>query len=474
VKRGRALWALGALALVVGALVWWDLTRPAGDPDRLVPGLDRARLSTITIVRDGATVKLQRDGAAWKLDGIRADGDAVDQLLGALEFEKVERRVQRDDALMKQAGLASPRLTVEVGRTRLAIGGDAPGGRASYVGRGREILVVDHRLRDVADLPPSKWRLVRPLLSDTGAIQSLAVGDVKIERAGDGWTVDGKPAAPRAVDQLLDAVDRARGELRSPSKKEAGVAIAVNGVVEARVAGRCDRGPALARSDGAMLCFDDAALAPLFQPAAKLIEPRLFPLTVDAITDVDLRGGEKRLALHRESAMWRIVAPLDAAGPADDASVRAWLDELVALTDEGGPQKLTVRGAGGSFSHAVRDQPIDPLRFHDRRLIDLRADELERLTVDGYTLQRQRHGGAADTFEIDPPVPVDDEDVRALFDAFAQLRAQSFDREQRPATRTISGAGRTLHLHDCAGELGGLSFTLDEPTCHALSLPLGR
>jgi hypothetical protein len=454
-------------------LVWWDHAHPR-DPSQIIPGFERAKLSAITIVRDGATVKLTRDGGAWSWDGLRADGGAVEQLIGALEFEKIERKVGRDPALAKQVGLDPSRLTVEAQGKKLALGGDAAGGRTVYALRDGELLILDHRLKDLVDVAPEKWRLMRPLLTDTGAIKTLQVGAVKLSHEGDRWLVDGTPAEPHAVDRLLDAADRARATSITKGSGGAGQEILVNGAVEATVAGACAKGTRILRRDGADLCFDEAALRPLFQTAKQLHEPRLYPLPLDAITDIDLREGEKRLQLHRESAMWRIVAPLEAAGPADDPSVRAWLDEIVTLSEEGGPQQLTVKTPDTTMTHAVKGQPLDPLRFHDRRVIDVDPDKLERVTVDGYTIVRQRHGNDPDTFEVDPPVPADDDDLRTLFETFAQLRVKTFDHEKRHASRTISGAGKQLHLTDCAGELDGLSFTLDEPTCQALSLPLGR
>jgi hypothetical protein len=474
VRRWRSLIILGAAALVIGALWWWDQRTPRGDDKQLIPGLDQASVAAITLVRDGATIELQREGTAWKIDGLRADAAAIERLLGALDLGGIERSIGRDAALAKKVGLDPARLRVKIGRHQLAIGSDSPGTHGIYVARDGEILVVDRRLKDVVDLPPEKWRLVRPLLTDSGAIRTLELGDAKLERAGDKWTVNGALAEPRAVDQLLDAVDRARATALTRGPMTDGQPITINGVVEARVAGRCANGPRIARADGATLCFDDAALKPLFQTAKQLREPRLFPLSIDAITGVELREGEHQLTLHREAGAWRIVAPLEAAGPADDPSVRAWLEELLARTEEGGPQTLTVRTADSTLQHAVRDQPLDPLRFRDRRVIDVRPEDIDRLTIDGYRIVRERHGGDPDTYQIEPPVPVDDEALRTLIETFAQLRAETFDREKRPATRTIKAAGQELHLHGCAGELGGLSFTLDERTCHALQIELGR
>lgn len=482
-KRVRSLVVLGGLVLVVAALWWWDQRRGGVDEDQLFPGLDRGAVRAVTIERDGAKVVIERDGAAWRAGGVRADGDAVDQLLGAMEFERVARRVGRDPVLARKVGLAPGRLRVTVAGRSLTIGGDAPGGRAMYVERDGAVLVADRRIAEVADRAPERWRLMRPLLSDTGAIRTLQIGAVKLAREGEAWTVDGAPAEPHGVDRLLDAVDKARATKLSPVGADEldrrihsseGTALTVNGTLEARVDGSCDPGTRVTRADGAVLCFDDAALKPLLQTASQLKEPRLFPLPIAAVTDVELRDGAERLALHREGGTWRIVAPLDAAGPADDPSVRAWLEELTALSGEGGSQRLTLRTPEASATHAVRGQSTDPLRFHDRRVIDLQPDALDRLTVDGYTIVRQRHGGAPDSYEVDPPVPVDDEALRTLFETFAQLRVQAFDREARPATRTITGAGKVLHLHGCAGDTAGLSFTLDERTCESLSVAIGR
>src|SRR5262249_6112381 len=108
------------------------------------------------------------------------------------------------------------------------------------------------------------------------------------------------------------------------------------------------------RGDGAELWFDGAALLPLYQTPQQLREPRLFPVALDDITGVELQQADRRLTLQREGGLWRIVAPLEQAGPADDPSVRTWLKQEILPLRSGqdhGPQRLTVRNASSPVTH---------------------------------------------------------------------------------------------------------------------------
>jgi hypothetical protein len=491
VRRTRTPIVLAVLAAAIGAAVWWDHRRPSTEEAKesethLVPGFERDRVTGILVERGGRAARLRRSDGAWTIDGVRADEDAVEALLSEIEFARVERRVGPIDAqLGKMLGLDAPRVTLELDGTRLQLGADSPGGRGVYVARrgSPEAMVVEHRLLEVADRAPEAWRSSRLLLTNVGGAKTLAIGGMTVARHDGGWTVDGAPASNRAVDALFDAIDRARARrfVEGPAPA-GGVSIAVDGHVEARLLGPCAGATGeteVARSDGAHLCFDDAALARLRAPAAGLREPRLFPFAVDAVTAVDVEEGSRRLALRRENGAWRLIAPLDAAGPADDPSVRAWLGQLVALTSEGGPQLATVKTAEASATHHVRDQSLDPLRFHDRRVIDLAG--VDRLTVEEHGRRTVITSGLqARSFRADPPVTATDEALQALFDAFARLRATGFVHTPLPPAevRTISGGGRTLELvrtaDGCLGKSGGLVFTLAAGDCRALLAPLGK
>ena len=343
-KRPQAtLLVLSALAAIVAALLLWDRGRPSSDEvardrERLLPQLDRATTTELTIARGNVTTALRHEAGGWYLTTPhrRADDAAVEALLGALEYGQIERRVAHVDASTRaQLGLTQPRVIVRAGGHVLRIGGEAPA-RAVYVQRDDETdaLVADHRLIETADLDPSLWRSLRLTLTEPGDAAQVAFGAWTVARHS-GWRVM-QPVETRADDGKVDALVqslvriRAKRALADDSANPAatGEALALQGVVEARVGGACPNAPAetlVARSDGALLCFATTDLNLLRSPATSLYQHRLFPLRLDDLVAVDVGT----LSLRRADGRWQIVAPVAAAGPASDEAVRAWLETLL-------------------------------------------------------------------------------------------------------------------------------------------------
>jgi hypothetical protein len=469
VKAWRSLVVLALAAAGVLVLVWWDQRRPSTEDaarlrEQLVPGFRHEDVHDLTITRGGQVTRITRTGEVWTVTGgIRADEEAVDALLSEIELGRVGRTVGRADAALRaKLGLEPPRVRLQLDGTQLAIGADAPGG--VYVLRNEEARVADHHLVEVADR--DEWRSRRLTLTNMAQATTLSLGKVKLARSGGGWTVDGVPANAHAVDQLLDAIDSARATRFGPVGP-GGEPLVINDRLEARILGNC-----AARADGAELCFDD--LSKLRVDATQLRERRLYPFTADAITAVDLAEGGRTLSLRRERGVWRIVAPLASVGLADDPSVHAWLEQLIKLESEGGPQTLTVRTADATATHKVKDQSLDPLRFRDRRIIDLRPDEIGRIEVtEGgktFAIVREHHGAQADTFRTDPPSNADDEALAQLVETFAHLRADTFTREPpNPVARRLRANGHDVTLgRDCHAQSGDLTFTLTPADCQAL------
>ncbi len=346
-KRPPAtLLVLSAVAAVVAALLMWDRGRPASDDlardrERLLPRFDRAAATELTLTRGGVTTALRHEAGGWytTTPHRRADDAAVEALLGALEYGQIERRVAHIDAATRaQLGLDQPRVVIAVGGHVLRVGGEAPA-RAVYVQRDDEddALVADHRLIETADLDPSLWRSLRLTLSEPGDATRVAFGAWAVARHR-GWRVTA-PVETRADDAKVDALVQSLVRIRAKrvladdsadaTQAATGVALALEGVVEARLGGACPNAPAeteVLRSDGARLCFATTDLNLLRAPATSLYQRRLFPLRLDDLVAADVDA----LSLRRADGRWQIVAPAAAAGPASDDAVRAWLEPLLA------------------------------------------------------------------------------------------------------------------------------------------------
>lgn len=368
--------------MLVGALVWLDQGTPSTDDrararDRLFPGLDRSRATRVEIVRPEGRTVLSYDGQAWWVEGeprLRAEEPAVDQILGTLEFGHLERRVASAGV---RHGLDAPRATLTVAGTTFSLGADDPSGRGVYLRRSGDpdVLVAEHRLLEVVDQPTEAFRSRRLTLASPDAATRVAVGDVTIARTPAGFRLERPVAAraePKAVQALVDALATARADRRLDGAPEpGGVPIALDGRVEARLLGACPGNPGerlVVREDGARLCFAKDALAPLEAPASALREPRPFPFELNDVVAVDVTHGDTTLRLRREDFAWRLVAPLDAAGPASDPAVRAFVAPLLALTgpppEAGATVRVVTRDDEASATVDPRVLgPLQPARF---------------------------------------------------------------------------------------------------------------
>jgi hypothetical protein len=344
--RDRSLLLAAGGALLIGGLVLWDRGRPTTDDNsraraELVPGFDRAAASELEIVRGDHTTRLRHEAGGWYTVAPRrrADDAAVEGLLAALQYGRIERRLGATDAATRhKLGLDQPRVIVRAAGHTLRLGHDAPA-RGLYVERDpeREPLVAEHRLIETADLDPSLWRSPQLTVVDPAAAARIAFGDWTVERHA-GWRMV-RPAVARGADAKIDGLvqslarARARRSLDDDATAAAaagqGRALVLDDTIQARVAGPCPGAPAetlVARADGAVLCFLSTELNLLRAPPVTFYERRLVPLRLDDVVAVDVGP----LSLRRAEGRWRITAPAGASGAARDEAVRTWLAPLLA------------------------------------------------------------------------------------------------------------------------------------------------
>jgi hypothetical protein len=400
VKRRGSLVVLGVAAAVVAALVFWDARRPTTDEAararaRILPGFDRARATELVIERQGEPpVTLRHEASGWWIapKHLRADDTAVESLLAVLEFGEVTRRIEHvDDKLRATLGLAPPRVVLRVEGHTLRLGGDDPS-RGVYVTCDDEpgVLVAERRLVETAGIDPRLWLSLRLTLSDPNDARQLATGAFTLERAA-GWRVT-KPVVVRAADAKVDALLQSLDRTRAQGERvlvDGGpqTALALDGAAQARLGGQCAGDPPYGlgahRVDGAALCFRASDFDLLRAPPATFYERRLFPLRLDDVVAVDVGP----LQLRRESAAWRITAPLAAVRPVDDAKVRALLESLLAAEAR-------------SFSAAPVDAGNATTGKATRVRVATRDDEIVA-AVDG---ARARRTGETITLELAAPL----------------------------------------------------------------------
>ena len=496
--RDRTLVALAGLAAIVGGAVWWDQRRPSTDDrargeGKLMPDFDRKSLSALTITHAGVTTELERgDGDEWwvKMPHHRADGATIDALTGELEFGRLERTIVAPDAATRAlTGVDQPRATLKAGGLTLAIGADAPAGRGVYAARAgdRDVWVIDRRLLELTDRAPESFVSPRLVLGAVDAARTITLGAVTLERTGASFRLT-QPTPSLAGDEKIAALVKSFEDAKAARFLPSPVAgaapanalrVSFDGVEQARLDGPCPGHPgetAVTRSDGAVACFADATLASLHASAAELRELRPFTVGLDDITGFDLAWRDRELHLRRQDAAWRIVAPLEAAGPADDPAVRAWLKELLATRATGftpaakplgslrlftadGEQRITVglgavearsptalaQRAGEPDALQLPASLLDlleasPARFRSRELWSFRRSDVTALRIEDESAALSiTHSDAG--YRALPPakIELDPQALDRLLEVAATLHAAEFApaRSFRPR-RTIS------------------------------------
>ncbi len=345
---------------------------------RVLQTFVRDRVDKLEIEAHGKKVVLERKPAetagfeSWKMLApvkTGADEDAVDQVLGELEWLSARRTFEKpSDEDVKAFGLNAPRyrLWFSVGGKRhsLDVGNDDVHGQGVYVrteDKGR-VFVVPKTLLEALDHGPGRYRTKEFL----GNIVLAWVRQVELERgvdkltltrSDDQWQYQGEApvsfADARRIDRLLSSLDdlratrfleegpqleQAKALLAQP---EASVRVRVvpdtqredqtPRLFDLRVAGACPEHPeervAQSGPDGDIVCVRAADLE-LFTPDyASLRQQTLLGVEPSQVEAFELVSGGKTIALKRDGENWVAGGNL----PANREAVEVWLQEVAAI-----------------------------------------------------------------------------------------------------------------------------------------------
>jgi hypothetical protein len=323
----------------------------------------RERVARLEIQRKGVTIALARDpeapveedAALWRVEKpyrAEADQDAVETLLGALEWLDGRRKLEGITAEdRKRFGLQTPRfrLWFTVGKTRVPvlIGKPSPRGEGVYMSASDPTTawVVGKELVEALDHEPGDYHTKE--LHD-GVLVATTIGlslrDAQGERAArkgdDGlWRFErgaaGLASAP-AIGAIIDALDglRARrfaaasvkdaarygldeprielqlrtttleqpapGSKEKPKRTQSSLRVRVG----AACAGHTAESYVAIDDASTVHCAADEDLNKLAKPLADLRETRLLPLEEGDVWDVHVARGDLQLALTRSEERW--------------------------------------------------------------------------------------------------------------------------------------------------------------------------
>jgi hypothetical protein len=344
-KHGTSL-VLAAIAVALGVWIWIDRgsitdSERAARPNDVLPAFRRNELSRVEIDKAKEKLVLARDidrdaDADWRIVSPvpgPADPEAVDQLLGALEFATYVRKVPPKDAPTFDAPRAHGTITMGKLVFHFALGGVAPSPEgASYLKVDESgVFVVSKELAQqlLRGADAYKSRTIVPYLSlDLASIEvKSSAGDVVVRRSGE-LTFELGDSHLRASREALDKLWSALAATRAESFTDAGVAdpaITITmtpkdgrprGVL--LVGGPCADHPAdvlVVRTEPSRVaaCAPKGIALGLTQTAAALADTRLFFAHVDEVEELSLASaaGDLEIELARKGSGWHARAPFD-------------------------------------------------------------------------------------------------------------------------------------------------------------------
>jgi hypothetical protein len=379
----------------------------AGRRDRLIERFVRDQVSRVEIERGGKRTVLvhERDEddedafGEWKLvEPVKAaaDEDAVESLLGTLEWASARRTIQGvDDADRKRFGLLEPTLqawiTVKRERLSVAVGKEDPtdGGRYVQLGDPTVAYVVGKDVTEALDHDAGHFRH-KALFEERDAGEAVALsvsgdgGRRAVELREQRWWLV-RPfeawADNAQVDAALDSflgLKATRYVADEPKSLDAygletpSLHVQVRGAdgdetwkLELRVGSPCAEGDGEVHAragGGPVVCVRGSDVEPLRKPADALRDPRLVSLGEAEVASVSLQLGGAKLVVEEDDGALRYRAG-KREGEVDRGALGDWLRELrraeVAeiqpLGDDGGQARgltrprarLTVASAAG-------------------------------------------------------------------------------------------------------------------------------
>lgn len=351
------------------------------------------------------------DLGTWRIAepmATEADDDAVDSLLGALEWLTPTRTLNDITAEDRaQFGLDAPRYTVRFTvreqQVEVVFGGEAPAGGGLYAavaGEDRAYVVSDDILEELGhDLAHFRSKELFAGFHATGSrrLELRGGGEpVVLQREAEGrWQLGGPEvgwARMGMVDGLLRVLRQAEAtrfvaeagadldeygldapwrELRAERAED----IDENRVARLRVGELCgehtDERYAIAGDEGPVVCVPVGDLDGLEVDRTALHEDRLLPVSNDAIEKLVLLRGDGRFELRREEGDWQLfTGPASDPGEPQAASADA-IAEWTAQLREARAQAF--EGFEGEPGHGVGDPSA--------RLTVQRSDREETLTI---------------------------------------------------------------------------------------------
>ncbi|MCC6877183.1 MAG: DUF4340 domain-containing protein [Sandaracinaceae bacterium] len=366
------------LATEIGSLSSTELRERRG---RVLSSFVRRHVTRVSVQRaDEPVIVLERSReeqdelGTWRLTApvrAAADEDAVDGLLGALEWLQPERTLQNIGAEdRRRFGLEEPRFVVGFHaadrEVSIRVGGEDPRGQGVYVlaEEPSTAYIVGRDFVEAIDHDASHFRskeLFAGVRTSDAERVVVTGGEARVElaRVEGVWSARA-PVAGLASSTIVDgllrvpgAVEAARFEAESPRElarygleppwRELVIERPASATGERRARLRvgavcgehAEERYAIAGDGGPVVCVAASDVSALDVDTERLRELRPITTPDDAVERVEVARAGHRLELRREEAEWRVVVDGGAPQAADPTAVSAWLGELRRARAEG-------------------------------------------------------------------------------------------------------------------------------------------
>ncbi|MFQ5746766.1 MAG: DUF4340 domain-containing protein [Gemmatimonadota bacterium] len=221
-KTRSLLWIFGSLAAL---LVAYGIVRVVGSGSggkktghlTMAEWVDEAT-ALIRVSGPGPedSLRLERTGDGWRVNGYPADTAALQRMLTALGGVRQGELVARSPANHGRLGVAGPgSRVVEIGPpanpgVRFFLGGSGPGGRYVRLDGEDEVYLVEAAALDPLTRSLDTWRERSIAALDTATVRRVEIARGRarffLSREDGGWQVGDAPADTARVRRMLEAL----------------------------------------------------------------------------------------------------------------------------------------------------------------------------------------------------------------------------------------------------------------------------
>ena len=202
---------------------------PAGDAGLAAAfdGIDGESLTRAELAGPRDTIRLEKDGDHWTVNGFEADSSAVNRFLRAVGEVEVASVAATNPANHGRLGVtADSAWAITAGDVTVLLGKTGNRFRTAYarLPDADQVGVIEGDLRAAAARPLFDWRNKLILRTDTASVAGIRVArdgeSVLYERQDSSWTADGAEADGTTVRNILQELAGLRASGFAPQDAE--------------------------------------------------------------------------------------------------------------------------------------------------------------------------------------------------------------------------------------------------------------